>query len=212
MSSILGVASATNKPRADDFFNTEPWCVDQLCEVETLPHMIWEPCSGARSIVHALEARGFEVIDADMNPRAGQPQADYFRTMKAPASAQITNPPYSVASEWIFHAYHLQLEYLALLLKADFLNAGRAVSLCEQVGYPTRILGLTGRPDFLGQGAGPMNCSWFCWSGWHAKYSIFRCLPVPPKSRRAHGSVPVGEMVDEDDGQVSLFEEPHNGS
>jgi hypothetical protein len=205
MSSILGIQSATNKPRADDFFNTPPWCVDQLY-AETLPNTIWEPCSGARSIVRALQARGFEVIDADIRPRADQPQADYLRTLKAPTLAQITNPPYSIASDWIWHAYHLKLEYLALLLKADFLNADRAVTLCEQVGHPNRIYALCARPDFLNQGAGPMNCSWFVWHGWGAPHSIFRCLPPPPiEARRAQGDVPVGEMVDDADGQVSLF-------
>jgi hypothetical protein len=39
------------------------------------------------------------------------------------SKAVVTNPPYRIATKFIRHALSLGVEYLALLLKADFLNA-----------------------------------------------------------------------------------------
>jgi hypothetical protein len=113
-------------------------------------------------------------VESDLNPRNGQPQADFLKTREAWAHASVTNPPYKHAAEWIRHAYDLRLGYLALLLKADFLNAEQRRKLVEQVGYPTRIWVLTERPDFRNQGAPTMNCSWFVWDRWHAPRSILQ--------------------------------------
>src|SRR5229473_2432436 len=54
-----------------------------------------------------------------------------------------------------------------LAQRVDFLNAKRAVRLIDEIGYPIRIWALTERPDFLGQGAPTMNCSWYVWSNRH---------------------------------------------
>ena len=43
---ILGCGSATNKRKRYDFYETPEWAVEQLCEVERLPSVIWEPCAG----------------------------------------------------------------------------------------------------------------------------------------------------------------------
>jgi len=119
-----------------------------------------------------LRDKGFAPIETDLAQRV-----DFLKTTQARASAIVTNPPYRHATEFIMHAHELGITYHAWLLKADFLNAKRAVRLIDEIGYPIRIWALTERPDFLGQGAPTMNCSWYVWSNRH-NYASFRLLSI----------------------------------
>jgi methylase of polypeptide subunit release factors len=130
---IMGCGSSTNERPADDFFETPEWATEQLCVVEDVPRRIWEPCLGRGAIARVLRRHGIEVIESDLNPRSGQLQVDFLQTDEAPAGAILTNPPYKYATEWIRHAYDLRLGYLALLLKADFLNADQRRKLVNLV-------------------------------------------------------------------------------
>jgi hypothetical protein len=98
-----------------------------------------------------LRAAGHEVLESDLNPRNGQAQLDFLRTGERLAPACVTNPPYKHATEWIRHCYDLGIDYVALLLKADFLNAQERRDRVRAVGYPTRTWVMTKRPDFTGR-------------------------------------------------------------
>jgi hypothetical protein len=174
---ILGCGSAVNKRKPFDFYETPSWAVEQLCSVESLPPSVWEPCAGHGAIARVLRRYGVGVIETDLVCRsAGQKCCDFLKVRKALAKAIITNPPYRDATEFIRQAHRLGVSYLALLLKADFLNTGARYRLVNEIGYPSRIWGLTSRPDFLGQGAPTMNCSWFVWEG-HAPRAVLELLP-----------------------------------
>jgi hypothetical protein len=181
---LLGCASATNKRHPDDFYNTPPWATNQLIAVEQPPRQLWEPCSGAGAIVGVLKQHGFDVVEADLNPRHGQTQQDFLSVRERWAPALLTNPPFSLSTEWIAHCYDLKLDYVALLLKADVMNTDEKRRLVEHVGHPTRVWVLTARLDFLGQGAPPQNCSWFVWDRWHAPETVYRVLACPPPHLR----------------------------
>lgn len=176
IAAILGCASATNERNEDDFFETPAWCTEALLSVEDVPRRIWEPCSGSGSIVRVLRTRGFDVIESDLVPRTGQAQLDFLQVTSASCKALLTNPPYRIAIEWIAKAHELGIDYLALLLKADFLNAKERKELCELIGYPTRAWALSRRPDFRRQRRPCMNCTWFVWDGWGAEHTITRIV------------------------------------
>jgi hypothetical protein len=176
----MGAGSAVNVRLTNDAYMTPPWCVEWLVGAEGrfLPKLVWEPCSGNGDITRVLRGHGCEVVESDLD------QGVDFLQMTgrlAPGAAIITNPPYSLASEFIRHAHRLGVHYHAWLLKADFLNALRAIKLIDEVGYPARIWVLTKRPDFLGQGAPTMNCAWFIWSGRSTSASL--ALLTAPGSR-----------------------------
>jgi hypothetical protein len=161
---IMGVGSATNERVKNDVYHTPTACTEALAKVEAeyWPQTIWEPCAGRGDLSSVLQAKKFKMIKTDLAQGA-----DFLETSEARASAIVTNPPYRYASEFILHAHKLGVTYHAWLLKADFLNAQRAWQLIDEIGYPVRIWMLTERPDFLGQGAPTMNCSWYVWSGRH---------------------------------------------
>jgi hypothetical protein len=167
MSKIMGCASATNARPKDDVYATPSWCTKALARVESgnWSSTIWEPACGNGDISTVLCESGFTVIGTDINDWSEEHRIDFLKTTKPLAGSIITNPPFKFASEFIVHAYKLGLGYHAWLLKSDFLCAQRAIRLINAVGYPARIWALTERPDFLGQGAPTMCCSWFVWQG-----------------------------------------------
>jgi hypothetical protein len=173
MAKIMGCASATNTRLPNDAYATPAWCTRALIKVEQSrwPELIWEPCFGLGDISNELRARGSMVIETDL--AQGE---DFLRERAIRATAIVTNPPFKYASAFILHAANLGVSYHAWLLKADFLNAQRAIRLIDKVGYPARICAMTDRPDFLGQGAPTMNCSWFVFEG-RSEHSELRLLP-----------------------------------
>jgi hypothetical protein len=182
ISAILGCRSETNTRLVNDAYQTPIWAAELFADAESLPPMIWEPCAGDGNIASVLRDRGVKVLESDLTPRnRRQKRLDFFAAMEAPAPALVTNPPYGNrgdVSRFIRHAYAIGIEYLALLLKADFMCAGERFYLFEEeLGYPTHIWALSTRPDFRNQKGPPMNCGWYVWRKWRAKQSILRILP-----------------------------------
>ena len=176
VSEILGCASATNKRIKHDFYETPAWCIHALARVEQ-PYWrgldFWEPCDGAGSISRVLRSYGRKVVTGDLTRNR-----NFLKTETRRAKAIVTNPPYKHATEFILHAHRLGVAYHAWLLKGDFLNAQRAISLIDEVGYPERVWALTKRPDFRNQDAPPMNCSWYIFT-WRRRTSAALRLLAP---------------------------------
>jgi hypothetical protein len=180
VSAILGCESATNIPIANEALQTPGWCIDALIRAERahLPPTIWEPCAGGGSIVGALRAAGYEVIESDLVPIGDQIQRDFLAPLDPLAIAVCTNPPWSMAQAFVEYCFDAEVLYLALLLKSQFLNYRRGQRLVDAVGYPHRIYGLTTRPDFRQQKSPPIDCAWFVWD-WdtgRADSSTFKLL------------------------------------
>jgi hypothetical protein len=157
--------------RKDDFYSTPPECTVALLEAER--HIIkkhnfgiWEPCAGDGSICQVLSANGYDFTATDLVDR-GYPlfasRVDFLMERKTMARNIITNPPFNLADQFIKHALHvLQVDYVALLLKATYFHA-EARRKMFLTTPPTRIYAMAWRPDFTGEKGSPMDCSWFIW-------------------------------------------------
>jgi hypothetical protein len=118
-------ASGRERIEADRYF-TPHWCTEAL-----LPHLperlgtVWEPAAGTRKMVDVL-ARRFIVSATDIAT------GHDFLQMSDDNGAQaiITNPPYTLATEFCEHALRLMEPVggiVAMLLRTDFDHAkGRA--------------------------------------------------------------------------------------
>jgi hypothetical protein len=178
MSEIMGCASATNKRPKNDFYRTPDWAVDWLLKVEgdRVPRKLWEPCAGDGRIQRALVAHGRQVIATDLVPRKGIEKLDFLKAHRRLANGIVTNPPFRHAEAFIRKAHELRINYVALLLKADFLNSKRRAKLVREIGYPRWVYALAKRPDFLDQNKPTMNCSWFVWDGYGGRSAAFICI------------------------------------
>lgn len=104
--SAIGASNhAVNAEREiNDFYATDPQCIDDLLKYEEFNFYIWEPACGQGHLSKRLTERGFRVYSTDLIDRGfGVPGVDF---LKQPATGDkqtdiITNPPYKYAREFV---------------------------------------------------------------------------------------------------------------
>lgn len=167
-SRISGGNSATGR-RQSDFYPTPPDVTVALMRFLKLPAGtdIWEPARGQGDMVRALADCGMAVYGTDI--RDGIDFLTTRQPVNAPAADWIiTNPPFSLADEFIRHAAEIGKPF-AMLLKAQYWHAAKRAQLFREIP-PSYVLPLTWRPDFLfkerngKKGASPlMDVMWCVW-------------------------------------------------
>lgn len=125
---------------------------------------LWEPACGNGKMANVLRRAGVEVACSDIVDR-GYPGTikQNFLDFEAPlGQGVITNPPYfgGLPEKFVLNALRLRVPYVALLLKANYLHAGRAHRLFAR-WRPARYYHLTWRVDFTGEGASPWSMTWY---------------------------------------------------
>lgn len=158
----------TRKARRDaDFFPTPPEITAAFLRAEG-PFLkdfssIWEPACGDGAMAKVMIAHGYDVFASDIRYRGyGHGTADFLKLPYAQAAAGVTNPPYkdNLPERFIRHAADIGMEYIALLLKANFFHTQGRVALFSEF-RPVREYKICWRPDFLNLGGGMMDVSWF---------------------------------------------------
>lgn len=171
---LTSTATKENR-RLHDFYPTPRSATEAvLPHIASWPKILWEPAAGNGAIVRVLEGAGYSVIASDRyDHSAGFSSGEEFDFTKAPmrrARSIVTNPPFERAREFILSAKRLQVENMALLLKADFFSAAKHAELFA-LWRPRKILALNWRLDFTGAGAPHTNCVWVLWEGASASAS-----------------------------------------
>lgn len=167
--SILTNRSAVDQNKTD-FYATPPDVTAALLDFLESKNfiapgcMIWEPACGSEEMTRVMLDRGYAVMGTDLHPQIiGQPSID-FLTAETPCNWIITNPPFSLAEDFIRHALELG-KPCAFLLKSQFWHAQKRIQLFREYP-PAYVLPLTWRPDFLqgAKGGSPtMDCLWTVW-------------------------------------------------
>lgn len=110
--SVMLGASTTWHPEqraAGDYYTTDPEAVKQFLNVFPIAEesVIWEPACGCGNISKVLEEAGYNVYSSDLYNRGyGISGIDFLQTKKTPENCSLimTNPPYSLADDFILHA------------------------------------------------------------------------------------------------------------
>lgn len=167
-SQIMGGNGAKAR-KAADLYPTPPEVTVALMRFLKLPGetVVWEPARGQGDMVRALANCGMAVYGTDIRDGID------FLTARQPGNAPaadwiITNPPFSLADEFIRHAAEIGKPF-AMLLKAQYWHAAKRAQLFREIP-PSYVLPLTWRPDFLfkerngKKGASPlMDVMWCVW-------------------------------------------------
>lgn len=151
------------KRNASDFYPTPPEATQALLNFLRLPEgtTVWEPACGEGHMVEVMEQNRLEVIGTDI-----QTGTDFLKA-EAPDGVEwiITNPPFSLAEEFIRKSAEHRLPF-AMLLKSQYWHAAKRVALFSTI-TPAYVLPLTWRPDFLfktrGKGSPLMDVIWCVW-------------------------------------------------
>lgn len=126
----------------------------------------WECACGAGHLTKVLKAGGAAVLSTDLFDRGyGTSGQDFLKIAQMPAADcdVITNPPFSLAEEFIRHSVlDLKAPRTFLLLKSTYFHAAKRLPLWNEC-RPSWNLPLTFRLDFTGGGSPTMELSWFVW-------------------------------------------------
>lgn len=186
--------SSTNRGserRLDDAYMTPPWCVHRLLDVwEPGPGILIEPCAGTRNIVKAV-GRSRIWWTSDIRELPGVDCVGDFLSI-APGklgvaqepSAVITNPPYSLAEEFLRHSRRLfPRAELVFLLRMAFAASAKRLPLWQYLGTPD-IYVLPNRPSFTGEGTDSADYAWFVFPEIARARGDLRILAETPASER----------------------------
>lgn len=191
MSKLSGamLASRDKNRRPSDYYPTPTDVTNALCiwlrdnTPALLNGTVWEPACGDGHMaailhryfpdVHATDIRHTPYTTA-RSPRATG-GVDFLATTKAPTGTAfiITNPPFTLAHQFITHAMTFNRPF-AMLLKSQFWHAKKRLPLFHALP-PLAVLPLTWRPDFLDGQRGGSPTMDVCWTVW---------LPTPPNGNR----------------------------
>lgn len=170
---VLANRSAVDRNKTD-FYETPPEVTVALLDFLESKNliapgcMIWEPACGRGKMTRVMLDRGYAVMGTDLHPEIdGLPSVD-FLTAETPCNWIITNPPFSLATDFIRHALELG-KPCAFLLKSQFWHAKSRLQLFRD-NPPSYVLPLTWRPDFLygaKSGSPTMEILWTVWGGGH---------------------------------------------
>jgi hypothetical protein len=168
-----GIALASKAERGLEFYRTPIEATRALIAIEgsRLPSDIWEPACGDGAIADPLRAAGHYVYATDIAARGYGSKHDFLLTGCDPTiGAVVTNPPFSLAQEFVNKAFSFpSVHYCALLLRLSFLESQKRKGWF-QANPPARIHVSSRRLPMMHRDGwdGPKSTStlahaWFVW-------------------------------------------------
>jgi hypothetical protein len=135
---------------------------------------IWEPAYGDGAMAKVFDKFGYPVFGTDLNMG---PDYDFLK-MKCPEifSAIITNPPFSLADEFIRHAVSI-CDTVSILHKGQFWHAKKRLDIYKKTP-PSYVLPLTWRVDFLNGAKGGRPTMEVAWSVWLPGHKPCQYIPL----------------------------------
>lgn len=156
---------AVRNPR--DLYRTPLYTIRAI-----LPYVQWdkvgtllEPCCGDGRIIKEAkrEHKKIGTLGMDLVPDGSEYIAqDYLKYIyHPPFSLILTNPPFSLAQEFITKAV-IDASCVIMLLRLNYLGSQKRHKWWQK-HLPTHVFALSRRPDFTGEGGDSCDYGWFVW-------------------------------------------------
>ena len=164
---VWGDQEKMDERRSDDFYPT-PWDATEALMIAEEPWLrafddVEEPACGEGAMAEVIARHGKTVFASDLVDRGYGTLGDFLQTnRKKKAPALISNPPFTLAEDFIRQAYRMEYEYIALILKANYWNTIGRVPLFREC-RPARIRQYSWRIDFTGGGSNHFDCMACIW-------------------------------------------------
>ena len=194
-----GIRGAIRPRLVADSYATPAWVTKLLLREVDLPRGHWlDPCAGDGAIIRAAnpkvdwsacEIRGecgpalselnlSEILLGDfldVGTRAGL-------AARAPYDVILTNPPYSLAEDFVNACLPLARNVI-FLLRLNFLEGIRRSAFWQS--HMPDVYVLSNRPSFTGKGTDATAYAWFRWYGAGIRREgAIRVLPLVPRDAR----------------------------
>ena len=137
---VNGCSNHTDKQRqTQDYYATDPKCVNELLEVEHFNRNILEPCCGEGHISKELEKHGYVVTSTDLIDR-GYGDIKDLLSYEHWHGDIITNPPYKNAVKYVKHCLDIVNDgaKVAMFLKITFLEGKERLKFFKE--YPPKYV------------------------------------------------------------------------
>lgn len=166
----------------NDYYATPPSAVEMLLELEEFSKVIMEPACGQGHIAEVLKSYGHTVCATDLIDRGyGIGNVDFFSINDPRNMDIITNPPYSLAKEFVEYAMDIVTDghKVAMFLKLTFLEGQGRKELFKK--YPPKIvyvsisrIGCAKNGEFKKDKNGNLKADSavaYCWYVWQKGFS-----------------------------------------
>lgn len=139
-----------------DYYPTPEWCYEKLPIDFSNYKTALEPCAGDYRIAVFLEEQGIKSVDT-CEIQEGR---DFFEYQDK-VDLIFTNPPYSIAQEFVEHSLEVA-DTVIMLLRINFLGAQKRYKFFFE-NEPDALYVLSKRPSFTGKGTDSTEYAWYIW-------------------------------------------------
>jgi len=176
-----------------DNYPTPAWCVRRLLEAVDLPVGLWlEPACGDGAIIHAVDVHfgdmpmepTWDAVDVrgehDHSLRLRGVdfcRADFLEwaAYRRRYDVAITNPPYSIAGEFIAKCRAIS-DVTVMLLRINYLASEKRADMMRS--DPPDVYVLPDRPKFVGGKADSCEYAWFVWGQSGGRLRVLATTPL----------------------------------
>jgi hypothetical protein len=166
--------SATNRGaerRMDDFYTTPAWCVHALLREVHLPGGTWlEPACGDGAIVEAVKEirqdvcwTAFDIRERKLCLGSVRDYLDRAIPVLERPAVIITNPPFSLAREFVERSFEVTDGPVVMLLRLNWLASQKRAEFLRE--HAPDVYVLPRRPSFTGdKRTDACEYAWYIWS------------------------------------------------
>jgi len=155
-----------------DYYPTPPLVTQSLLDREEFPGTVWEPACGEYHMVNVIRDAGYKCYATDIQEDYGK--VDFTEVTELPVpeiKSMITNPPFSIATDFWNKCIELEFEKYAMLARVQFLEGAKRYHL-YQSHPPKKVYVFSDRMNINHKGLedpfGGMLC--FIWLVWEKGY------------------------------------------
>lgn len=121
----VGQGREAGSLKTDDFTPTPPEALRPMLRLEKFEGKIWENSCGEGHISKVLIEEGYEVESTDLVDRGyGTPRIDFLMEYKPRAPNVIMNPPFKLATQFIYKSLELTTGKVAAFLPLNYQAGG----------------------------------------------------------------------------------------
>ncbi len=152
-----------------DIYETPEELTNMILKFEEFQGKVFEPCCASGKMSKVLEEHGYVVISSDIRTENiyGEGGKDFFEFNDV-ADNIMTNPPYSIATDFVIHALQHCSKKVIMLLRIQFLNGVERKEVYENYP-PKRVYVISKRPTLYPMGqakpknGGTIDYVWIVW-------------------------------------------------
>jgi hypothetical protein len=157
----------------NDYYATDPKAIDHLFGAENFGTKIWEPACGGGHLSERMILYGKYVRSTDLIDRGyGEGGIDFLQQTENWGGDIITNPPYSLATQFVRHAISVVETgcKVAMLMRIQFLEGKARKELFRT--YPPKnvfvyssrlVCARNGDFEAFQKNSGAMVYAWYVW-------------------------------------------------